>query len=54
MYLCNILQWRSPFEIGLLAKLFVPEVEKNVSYEYVCVRIKRNITGVLIKTLYSH
>jgi hypothetical protein len=52
MYLFNILQWHSPFEIGLLAKLFVPEVEKNVLY--VCVGIKPKITGVLTKALYSH
>jgi len=56
IYLCinlfNILHCHSPFEIGLLAKLFLPEVEKNVLY--ICVRIKRKITGVLTKALYSH
>jgi hypothetical protein len=30
MYLFDILQWSSPFEIGQWAKLFVPAVEKNV------------------------
>lgn len=52
MYLFNILQWRSPFEIGLLAKHFVPEVEKNV--QYMCVKIKRKSTGVVTKASYSH
>ena len=52
MYLFNILEWHSPFEIGLLSKFFVPEVEKNVLY--MCVRIKQKITGVLTKALYSH